>query len=364
MGMNDLERTWDSWGRMDPMWAVLSEPEKQDGRWDPDQFFQTGRAEIAALMGHLAELGRPERHRRCLDFGCGVGRLTQALAEYFERADGVDIAASMVERARALNRHGDRCRYSVNVRNDLRLFPDATFDLLYSRLVLQHIPPDIASSYVPEFIRLLEPGGIAVFYIPVYDDSLTASTDGWSRPMADGAYRATIRIIDLPTSVAAGQPFDCRVVVGNVGDEVWPEDQFEWINLANHWRAPSGDLTVLDGQRAHVAALAPGEELEVILTVVAPTALGTTILEFDVVHEGVTWFADRGSPTTRRQVNVVDRTAAVTIGSRPPAWEMHSVPKATVVRLIETAGGTIVHLAEDGADLAYHEVGYFVTKSV
>ncbi len=49
--------------------------------------------------------------RRALDFGCGVGRLTQALARHFNIVDGVDIAPSMIELANQFNRSGGRCRY-------------------------------------------------------------------------------------------------------------------------------------------------------------------------------------------------------------------------------------------------------------
>jgi hypothetical protein len=42
---------------------------------------------------------------------------------------------------REFNRHGDRCRYHVNARNDLSLFADDTFDLVLTLIVLQHMQP-------------------------------------------------------------------------------------------------------------------------------------------------------------------------------------------------------------------------------
>ncbi|MGH7750003.1 MAG: methyltransferase domain-containing protein, partial [Candidatus Dormibacteria bacterium] len=114
-----LQQTWDTLGAEDPLWAVLSAPGTRGNRWNPEEFFATGRAEIAGLFDDLAARGVAVKPGRALDFGCGVGRLTQALAARFDRVDGVDIAPTMVAAARRFNRHGDRCMYHVNDRADL-----------------------------------------------------------------------------------------------------------------------------------------------------------------------------------------------------------------------------------------------------
>jgi ubiquinone/menaquinone biosynthesis C-methylase UbiE len=101
-----------------------------------------------------------------LDFGCGAGRISQALARHFDRVIGVDIAPSMIALANQHNRHGERCRYVLNEQPDLRQFPDASVDFLYSRLVLQHLRPWTIKAYVAEFVRLLAAGGVAVFNVP------------------------------------------------------------------------------------------------------------------------------------------------------------------------------------------------------
>jgi ubiquinone/menaquinone biosynthesis C-methylase UbiE len=164
--LNELRATWDELGRDDPLWAVLSTPQTRGNRWQPEEFFATGRLEIEQLMVRLKALGIDVHPQRCLDFGCGVGRLSRALSEHFERVDGVDIAASMVERARQFNGHIEGCVFTVNSERDLRLFGDETFDLIYTRLVLMHMKPRFSRAYITEFIRVLKPGGVAVFHLP------------------------------------------------------------------------------------------------------------------------------------------------------------------------------------------------------
>src|SRR6187549_2443840 len=107
MNLRELQSAWDELGRDDPMWAVLTDPAKRGGKWDPEAFFKTGCEDIRQALDMMATLPHPLRRGRALDFGCGLGRLSQALGEHFERVDGVDISPSMVAGANRFNRHGD-----------------------------------------------------------------------------------------------------------------------------------------------------------------------------------------------------------------------------------------------------------------
>jgi SAM-dependent methyltransferase len=162
---------WEDWGRVDPLWAVLAWPQRRHGRWDIDEFFATGPAWVATVLGHAQHLGRPLQHGTALDFGCGVGRLTQALAPHFERTYGVDVSSTMIEQARQLDerRGPSGAEFVVNDRADLSRFASGSIDLLLSFLVLQHIPVrDSIEAYLREFVRVLTPGGIAVVQLPTY----------------------------------------------------------------------------------------------------------------------------------------------------------------------------------------------------
>ena len=166
MNLKDVQTNWNRFGEADPFWAVLAWPGMEQGRWDPDAFFATGREEIDAVLSYAGELGVSFARTAALDFGCGVGRLSQALARHFARVDGVDISESMIDIARQFNQYGGRCRYHLNLRDDLSLFQDDTFDFLYSNITLQHMPPRFARRYIMEFLRVLKPGGLMIFQIP------------------------------------------------------------------------------------------------------------------------------------------------------------------------------------------------------
>src|SRR3981081_591596 len=111
MRLSAVRRYWDRQARTDPMWAILTNPGKTEGRWDAQEFFATGTHEVSLFMNRAGAWGAPSSRRTALDFGCGIGRLTQALAEHFDKVCGVDISPKMIELAREYNRQGPRCEY-------------------------------------------------------------------------------------------------------------------------------------------------------------------------------------------------------------------------------------------------------------
>jgi ubiquinone/menaquinone biosynthesis C-methylase UbiE len=122
--------------------------------------------EIEALMNAIQARGYSLASQDALDFGCGIGRLTQALARHFKFCYGVDISGEMIELAKRYNQLGDRCRYLVNPSDRLPDFEDNSFDFIYTNIVLQHMEKKYTESYLKEFIRILRPKGLAVFQLP------------------------------------------------------------------------------------------------------------------------------------------------------------------------------------------------------
>jgi SAM-dependent methyltransferase len=160
--LNKLKNAWEGLAERDAFGAILTDEGKVGGRWDLAEFMATGEREIATVMGHLNSIGHgPDSNGTALDFGCGVGRLTQALARRFHSCVGVDISQAMIRQAESLNQYPN-CRYVANPATNLP-FADASFSFLYSNIVLQHVPRRLAKSYLREFVRLLAPNGILVF---------------------------------------------------------------------------------------------------------------------------------------------------------------------------------------------------------
>lgn len=166
MQFERLARNWENLAKQDPMWAILTDESRKGGRWDAEEFFATGRATVDWLGSWLGLHGIPVPKGRALDFGCGLGRLTQALAPHFEHVTGIDVSESMVHGAREHNRHGSRVTYVHNPHPDLRVIPSDSIAFVLSAIVLQHMRTEYQLGYVREFVRVLQPGGLAFFQAP------------------------------------------------------------------------------------------------------------------------------------------------------------------------------------------------------
>ena len=170
MGLDKTRRDWIKLGNEDPLWAVLVTPEGRHGGWDPEAFLATGREEVDAELDRIRLLGAVSARGRALDFGSGAGRLTQGLRRQFDEAVGVDFSLPMIERARQLDTSGS-CTFVLNEREDLSVFDDASFDLAYSSLVLQHIPTANARVYLSELVRVVRPGGWVTVQVATRPDA-------------------------------------------------------------------------------------------------------------------------------------------------------------------------------------------------
>lgn len=129
------------------------------------------------------------------------------------------------------------------------------------------------------------------------------------------------RGVTLPTRVAAGESFAVSARLANRSGSAWPADGAARVGLAYHWRTPAGEPVVWDGERTPLPnEVAPGTAVRVEMTVRAPEAPGTYVLELDPVFEHVAWFSERGVPPLRAEVEVTaGPAAAATPAAATPA---------------------------------------------
>ncbi len=165
--LSHMKETWEGLADVDAFWAILSDPVRKDNAWTLDEFMQTGELEIDTVMQYVESLGLNANSRgSALDFGCGAGRLTQALTRHFDTCVGIDISPRMISLANTINTSPLKCRYYVNDSKQLKEFDADHFSFIYSSIVLQHMDRSYSSIYISELIRVLKPGGIFIFQVP------------------------------------------------------------------------------------------------------------------------------------------------------------------------------------------------------
>lgn len=119
-------------------------------------------------------------------------------------------------------------------------------------------------------------------------------------------YREEIVAINPPTALRAGEKAEIRFKVKNLGDATWPavgtRDFRYQVNMGNRWLI--GATRLEDNRAVLNGDLAPGAETQITLTVNAPRTPGDYTLEIDMVHEGVTWFSEKGGRPLQLAVHV------------------------------------------------------------
>jgi hypothetical protein len=143
--------------------------------------------------------------------------------------------------------------------------------------------------------------------VPQENKARTDFESGWMRgAFTASVYRHEIAALDAPAVMRAGEKIDIRFKVRNRGSSSWPavgtKDFRYQVNLGNRWIGAGA--TVEDNRAAMKADLPPGGETEMTLAVTAPQTPGEYTLEIDLVHEGVTWFSERGAQPLRLQLRV------------------------------------------------------------
>jgi len=168
-----IQRSWTSLGMNDPYYSVLtrehfSKTDLQDRRID--EFYESGKDELDRLFKTLERNGVDHtRFQKCMDFGCGAGRICRWLSEIFEEIYAYDVSAHYLEMAQKYL--GGRGLSNVHFQHltgveDINHFPKV--DLIYSVIVLQHNPPPIIHRTIERFMKALNPGGVAFFQVPTY----------------------------------------------------------------------------------------------------------------------------------------------------------------------------------------------------
>jgi SAM-dependent methyltransferase len=182
----DTDADWRQVGASQPYWGVLSHPDFLVENITPEAiegFYASGRDFIATTVATLTALTGEAPQGPALDFGCGVGRLAEAMAERVPTT-GVDISPGMLELAR---KRGGKAIYADSL-------PAGPFGWINSFIVFQHIVADRGMEILRDLLSRLAPGGMISIQLTVWREDRHAQPvfTGWRRRKAEREYRKWI----------------------------------------------------------------------------------------------------------------------------------------------------------------------------
>jgi 2-polyprenyl-3-methyl-5-hydroxy-6-metoxy-1,4-benzoquinol methylase len=165
-----IAETWTSLGTARPYHSVLTLE-----RFLPtninneaiEAFWATGTRESAKIRSMLAKHGfGGTRCKECVEYGCGLGRVTYPLADMFKRVYAYDISPIHLDIAKTRPNHRD-IKFLESNKNVFKTGLKKC-DFFYSNIVLQHNPPPLIRKLIFMALQALKPAGIAIFQVPTY----------------------------------------------------------------------------------------------------------------------------------------------------------------------------------------------------
>jgi len=131
------------------------------------------------LRQRTINLARIQPGEQVLDVGCGTGTLAIEVARRVGRAGrvaGVDPGAQQIARARAkAARRNIPVEFQVGVIEQIP-FPDQSFDVVFSTLMMHHLPKSLKLQGLAEIARVLKPGGRLI----IADFTRKQDRQGWA----------------------------------------------------------------------------------------------------------------------------------------------------------------------------------------
>jgi SAM-dependent methyltransferase len=170
--MAHIRRNWSMLGDEEPYWSVLALEnfKKRNMGKDLESFYATGQMDVSNLkLFYERNSILTSRPLRCLEYGCGVGRVTRWLAEAFDEVVAYDISPKHLRIAREYLHRKEIKNVAFKPVTSLEdLNHLETADLIYTVIVLQHNPPPIIQWVLKSLLNALKKGGAALFQLPTF----------------------------------------------------------------------------------------------------------------------------------------------------------------------------------------------------
>jgi SAM-dependent methyltransferase len=171
-----IRKQWTRLGETEPYWSVIS-IERFKTAVFPDNkndFYDSGQKTDSLIEVFFQRANCDIPSGCCLEFGCGVGRVTRFLAKRFDKVIAVDLSPGNLRLCRQFLQDAGlkNVEYILLEKlSDLDQFPG--FDLLFSTIVLQHNPPPVIKLLLEKLFGKINNNGFALFQVPTHTDHYT-----------------------------------------------------------------------------------------------------------------------------------------------------------------------------------------------
>jgi len=120
---------------------------------------------------------------------------------------------------------------------------------------------------------------------------------------------------NTPAHLTIGQTVDVALRIANIGKQTWEADGEHPVHVGYHWLTLHG-AHISDVQELRTSLpghVAPGEQVDFSAALAAPTTPGAYQLQWDLVAEGISWFADGSNQALVLPINVTEAPTPTTL---------------------------------------------------
>jgi 2-polyprenyl-3-methyl-5-hydroxy-6-metoxy-1,4-benzoquinol methylase len=180
--MLSTDKAWEKFGREEPYFGVLADEKFTLERLalNREEFFASGEGAVAQIIGRFEQHFGALRRERALDHGCGVGRLTFALARQFVQVVALDISPSMLAEAEANAAQLGAANVRFDLADDRLSNAEGRFDFVNSHMVLQHVPVRRGLRILSRLLDMVNAGGGFHFHFSIRTDGAGSRALWWA----------------------------------------------------------------------------------------------------------------------------------------------------------------------------------------
>lgn len=170
--MNRQKRLWEELAKKSSKYHINTDFGREI---TDDQFKQSGQEDYKKL---ISDDGLIWTRDSILDFGCGIGRITEFMAKDFKNVIGMDISLTMLAQGRKRLKAYNNVKFLETDGVNIPLSEDS-IDFVFSYLVFQHIKDrNMVEGAFREILRVLKSGG--VFKVLLRSDKQPDMAKWWS----------------------------------------------------------------------------------------------------------------------------------------------------------------------------------------
>lgn len=177
---------WEKWGATNPYFGVLSQKKFRKEHLNEaalNEFFASGEQDVATFFDSISKYIDPNfSPKTALDFGCGTGRLLIATAARVNHMVGLDVSDSMLIEAQKNCVSRDIKNVTFLKSDDALSLLQEQFDLIYSHIVLQHIPVERGENIFTRLVSHINHGGVGVIQVVYGHETLGTNTNVVKKP--------------------------------------------------------------------------------------------------------------------------------------------------------------------------------------